>query len=352
MKILYEMGAKPNPYEIEIGEEVYNAYDKITYTRNKFNEIIVVSDGATDKEISDINDEVDGIKKYNVNPNLLDNGGFMVWQRGTSFTGAGYTADRWRVANNTVGAEVKKAGQSLDPLYKGYAIIIGGNASHSSDFNIQQRIEDIRTLQGQYVTFSGRFWSSVAGKTIKIEFRQVDTDGITTIWSTTSPDRQVLGVTNGGTQDFSFTTFVPEWVTPLPQNNAHFRVLIFTEEDEKEADIVIGNCKLEIGEEATPFVNKSFQEELGKCRRYFWKPEIFNIMSYTRNLSATARYAQFIFPTKMRTAPTINIVATTSNCGAVSVQGATKDDVRFGATATATSGYFYVKSGTTFDAEY
>ena len=40
--------------------------------------------------------------------NLLINGGMDVWQRGTSFTGAGYKADRWIVSTSDSGLTVTK----------------------------------------------------------------------------------------------------------------------------------------------------------------------------------------------------------------------------------------------------
>ena len=34
--------------------------------------------------------------------NLIINGGFDVWQRNTSFTGAGYTSDRWIISTTSL----------------------------------------------------------------------------------------------------------------------------------------------------------------------------------------------------------------------------------------------------------
>jgi len=211
------------------------------------------------------------VTKYNItskvsNKNYLINGGFMIWQRGTVFTSSGYTADRWFVPNNNTGANVSRVAGGLGTDYKSHAIELGGKSDVPDNINIQQRVEDIRALQGVKVTFSAKIWSADAGKDIKVEFRQVDTDGYSVVWSS---GLLHLGTTNSLTQTMFITVDVPPWITPDPQGNAHFRVLIFYGTNMKDKSVTIGEAKLEVGDRATPFELPNFGEELMKCQRYY-----------------------------------------------------------------------------------
>ena len=68
----------------------------------------------------------------------------------------------------------------------------------------------------------------------------------------------------------------------------------------------IKNIKLEIGEEATPFVSRLYAEELALCLRYYQK---MNCRAVAYGTSATNNInINHNFPTCMRTVPTLKIV--------------------------------------------
>lgn len=111
--------------------------------------------------------------------NLLINGGFDVWQRGTSLAAGtgGYLADRW--ANNAVTSTIATSQQSFtpgqtivpdDPKFYLRSVVVAGNTD-TSLARTHHRIENVRILAGRTVTIS--FWVKAdASKYIAIEFLQ------------------------------------------------------------------------------------------------------------------------------------------------------------------------------------
>jgi len=93
--------------------------------------------------------------------NRIINGDFGVWQRGTSFTAAGYTADRWRFDRVGGSSTVDSVDETLGVLLgstnpRSFARLgVSGQtlASHLAYF--EQPIEDVRSYSGQTVTVLG-----------------------------------------------------------------------------------------------------------------------------------------------------------------------------------------------------
>ena len=92
--------------------------------------------------------------------NLILNGNFDVWQRGTSGT-SGYVADRWTTGNvngttTAISQQSFTIGQTDVPGEpKNYHRTVVTSASASNSLSIfEQRVEDVRTGAGQLVTIS------------------------------------------------------------------------------------------------------------------------------------------------------------------------------------------------------
>ena len=185
------------------------------------------------------------------NPNLLINGGFAVWQRGESFTfartgygGGGYAADRWRVWAN--------------------ADSTGGN------------IVVTKAADGMHVESDGvchttyRFEpeDGLAGKTV---CASMSVDGEIQTWVVTVPDGSTSATSNTIT-------------LPLPQSGT------------------VNWIKAELGEEATPFVPRSYGEELLACMRYYQKTGTVFCPGYITVGGASFTYMP---PVPMRIVPTI-----------------------------------------------
>jgi hypothetical protein len=111
--------------------------------------------------------------------NKIINGDFDIWQRGTSFTAAGYGAmDRWRVdaysgTTHSTSQQTFTFGQTDvlgSPTYFTRVVVTSGNTSTSYS-RLQQKIEEVDTLHGKDVTVT--FYAKAdSAKNVTIEFEQ------------------------------------------------------------------------------------------------------------------------------------------------------------------------------------
>ena len=181
--------------------------------------------------------------------NLLINGGLAVWQRGESFTiprtgyGAGqYTADRWRVWAN--------------------ADSTGGN------------ITVTKAADGMHVESDGAAFMSY-------RFEEADAAALSGQTLTLSLSRNgavsVIPVTLSGNA-FSITLLYGAGTT------------------------TINWIKLELGEEATPYVPKGYGEELLACMRYY---QVTGAAFCAGYLTAQTANCTYTLPVPMRITPTI-----------------------------------------------
>lgn len=250
--------------------------------------------------------------------NLIINGGFQVWQRGTSFSGDEYTADRWYAglsgATATISQQSFTVGQTDVPGEPEYYLrfnVTGAN----DNVKIQQPIEDVRTAAGQTVTLS--FWikSTSAPTSLTPRFQQnfgsggstaVNTDG-TTITGITSSwqkiERQVTIPSISGKTIGSASYFLLQLFNP---NNETF-------------DFDIANVQVELGNVATPFEHRSYGEELALCQRYYYNShldgdfsdysgQIMVFAAGTSTFGATCTVATGReYPTTMRATPVVTL---------------------------------------------
>ena len=181
------------------------------------------------------------------NPNLLINGGFAVWQRGESFTiprtgyGTGkYTADRWRVWAN--------------------ADSTGGN------------ITVTRADDGMHIEADGAGFA-----TYRFEEAEVKKLSGKTVMLSQSVD----GVVSSAVRSFPTTGILN---VALPVSGT------------------INWIKLELGEEATPYVPKGYSEELLACMRYYQVTGNIFLPGYITVGGASCSYVP---PVPLRTTPTL-----------------------------------------------
>ena len=271
--------------------------------------------------------------------NAVINGGFDIWQRGTSFTADGsYTADRWRLeesgATATVTQQSFTVGQTDVPNNPKYflrlAVTTGDNACR-----IVNVIEDVTTFSGQTITIS--FWAkgtNPAGGSLEVFFRQSFGSGGSTEVATLAGS---ITLTSSW-QRFTKTLAVPSvsgktvgagnsWQIDVRQPIADTGAAAWT--------LDLSNVQAELGSTATAFqtATGTIQGELAACQRYYEKS--FNVATapttaaqqgyFTGKVSSNTvaneeRYGFVSFKVSKRGTPTITIrpYTTTTNTARVS----------------------------------
>jgi hypothetical protein len=219
--------------------------------------------------------------------NAIINGNFDIWQRGTSFTGAQYTADRFR--SNRLGTTCTVTQQSFtlgqtdvpgEPTYFIRAVVssVAGVDNFSA---LDQPIENVRTFAGQQVTFS--FWAKAdSTKNISVVFAQSFGQGtnspsasvflptkvsIGTSWqkvvvTATVPSISGKTIGNNGINE---DCFVPQIYFDAGSNRN-------TQTDslgQQSGTFDIAQVQVEAGPVATPFERRPIATELSLCQRYY-----------------------------------------------------------------------------------
>jgi hypothetical protein len=200
--------------------------------------------------------------------NFLINGGFDIWQRGTSSTASSTygTADRWyQLIESGSGTWAQET--TVVPTGSTYSLKFTASAT-SSIYPIQA-IESINAtrLAGQRVTFSGQVAASTSTAMSMIVSHSSATD--------VSPGGSWTNLTavSGGTATPTSTTFVPiSGVYDIPSTAKSIRVIIRTTSSIATSVVVYwGNLQLEIGSVPTTFsrAGGNIQGELSACMRYY-----------------------------------------------------------------------------------
>jgi hypothetical protein len=238
--------------------------------------------------------------------NRILNGGMDIWQRGTSFSATGYTADRW---NATVaGTTTFSQETSIVPSGAQYALKWTTGAS-SSYGQLRQFIEQLNVipLRGQTVTASVyvRSGGTFTGNIVFEIGYNTSTDASGAGWS-------VISTTTSGTINSSSYTQIKTTFT-VPSNAVGLYFGIVPDTVQSSGAIVYQSlAQLEPGSVATPFERRSYGAELALCQRYYQRLDIPLYGSYS---SSTSR-AIWNFKVTMRAVPTIVSTGSSGTVGA------------------------------------
>ena len=242
----------------------------------------------------------------NQHPNLVINGNFNVWQRGTSFTGVttgDFTADRWSIGYSagTLVMDMKQEVTSLPDGTSDIALSVDVTTAESAIAAgeyaaVIQSIEGYNAVQlgnghTDAKTFTLSFWvystktgihcvafrnsaadrSYVAEYTVSVtntwEKKTItltgDTVGVAGDWLTTNGIGLTLVFTLACGSDFHGTVDTWEAANDLATSSQVNSV------DNAANFWRISQVQLEVGSVATPFQREDYATTLGKCRRYF-----------------------------------------------------------------------------------
>ena len=252
--------------------------------------------------------------------NLVINGRFDFWQRGTSFTGTEYTADRWNQAVSggtaTVSRQAFTLGQTEVPGNPVYYLRESCSVGNDN-CGINQPIEDVRTGAGGPVTVS--FWAKGTnppgyGYWAMQLWQRFGTGGSP---SGTVQNNKELKVT----AEWKKYTFTYELATisgkTLGNNNDHNVDLIIrqhaSDSNTGAWELNIANVQVELGRNSTDFEHRSYGEELALCQRYYEENK-------NTNYNATGYHTSFIrsgmqFQVSKRAAPNVILTSAQNSSG-------------------------------------
>jgi len=253
--------------------------------------------------------------------NRIINGGFDVWQRGTSFSDPAaftFTSDRWRVRYDGSGATrtISRQAFPLDqtdvpgdqPWFFRYDQSVAGTGGTFNGFN--QNIESVRTFGGQQVTLSfyARAASNITLPLIEIE-QFFGTGG--------SPSAPVFAtVANNVSVGTSWARYTYTFTVPsltgktIGNDNNDCLGVVYNLPNNAAFTFDISLVQLEVGTVATPFERRLFGQELALCQRYFERGFVWRyITTGGTNLDSTTVY----WKVQKRAAATATVTVTASS---------------------------------------
>ena len=235
--------------------------------------------------------------------NILMNGACAVSQRGTSFSGAGFTLDRYYVGSGDYSVAQVTDAPSNSGLT--YSLRVSRTASTTGYLTFQM-IELPATGQaGQFYngakfTLSG-YVKGTSGATIVPTLRfSTATNGSN---GNTFTRTEGVFTCNGSWQPFTFHFTVDENVGGSDKCVQFYFTFVTTATGQ---NVFFTGLQLEAGEVATPFEHRSHGDELRRCQRYYYQFEIFpnQVVNFLSAYGSTWGKVQYSFPVTMRANPT------------------------------------------------
>ena len=241
--------------------------------------------------------------------NLIINGGFDLWQRGTSLAGANkFLADRWfNTTSATQSRQTFTVGQTdvpHNPTYY-YRQVTGS----SEWYETRHKIENVALTAGREVTLS--YWMKASSAFTNAPYRvqnfgsggssevsaALTTASVTTSWA-----------------KYTQTFTLPSVSGKTIGANSYLQIHILRA-NLNNVTVDIANVQLEYGDTATDFEQRSYGEELALCQRYYYLHATKEGGAHMIGSAAfqTANFADFNihFPTAMRTNPSLEYVSGT-----------------------------------------
>jgi hypothetical protein len=249
----------------------------------------VTTAGITTAYIGSVNDgPISGAR------NRIINGDMRIWQRGTSFTTTGYTADRWRCVNN---GSITASRSTDAPSGFNLSLDVNGSAYPS----VAQRIESANVYD-------------LASTTVTVSFRAKGVSGATLLGvelSYANSADNFAAVTSVQSQNITLTSGWSSYTLQysLPANAANGVEMNFFGNTGGAIAFRVTGVQLEPGTVATPFERRSYGQELALCQRYFesYTSSTYTIISGTYYPPTLESYATWTFAVTKRATPTFAI---------------------------------------------
>ena len=284
----------------------------------------------------------------NSGKNLLINGNFDIWQRGTSFSSTGYYADRWK-SYNLSGATYTFTRQlettAIQQAFYGKLDITAGS---SASRGIEQRIEEVVTAAGETVTLS--FWAKTdTARTLEINIIQNFGSGGSSTVTITNDDI----TTTTSWASYSITVELGSTANKTIGGNSYLSVAIKMK-NITTGTLNLGQVQLEVGNTATDFEYRGLPEELALCQRYFeksysWGQDPGSVSSLGmawQYMNVTSAIIQSSgssekFKVSKRTAPTITMYSNNTGTSGKAYDWASTEDIDVVSAGKGTEGFYW-----------
>jgi hypothetical protein len=250
------------------------------------------------------------------NGNGIINGGFDIWQRGTSIANTAtyvYSADRWQCGGSAAQTTSRQA-SSLTGIQ--YCARVQRNSGSTSTtvvaINVSMESADSYRFAGQTITFS--FWARVGANYSNstsvlgayLQFGTgTDQNANSGYTGATAIINQTPTVTTSW-QRFQYTAAVSSTATEIAASFYYTPTGTAGANDYFE----VTGVQLELGSIATNFkrAGGTIQGELAACQRYYWRmsgaDDSYSVFGMGGGMSGTMAQIQIQNPTTMRTAST------------------------------------------------
>ena len=255
-----------------------------------------------------------GLTYQPVSHNYIINGAFDVWQRGTSFSGNTFTADRWFVESDAAAAAASRQtftpGAAPTSDNEGSFFLRASKDSGGTYLAAIYKVEDVRSLPGGRPATISLWAKASANATLQLSMRQNFGSGGSAL-TAQNANRNIT--TNWQRLTFTFTP--PSFSGKTIGANSFFSP-VFQILTTGAIDLDIWGVQLEAGSVATPFKRHapSLQGELAACQRYYERITGARWAIAGDNNSWTALIP---FATTKRTSPSVLTSATDANYGTV-----------------------------------
>ncbi len=238
--------------------------------------------------IGAINENKASLDQLPINNNLLINGNFDIWQRGTSFTGGGaYTADRWQKGSS---ADVARS-TDIPGADSKYSLLVTGDGGSAS---VNQSIENPNNIiDGKQTTVS--FWvkgsiTTNADAVLKNSTQAVTYETINYNITTAWVKQELTFASNNG------------WVN----DDVIQLFLLSTGSLGAGVEIRYSQVKFEVGDTATDFIVKTEAEELRDCQRYYETGLVYR-SGYSSGTGGTSLLETASYKETKRVDPTLTL---------------------------------------------
>ncbi len=259
--------------------------------------------------------------------NILDNGGFEIWQRGVTFTAPAtlaYTSDRWQVSTDeATNVTITKETTTIDSVGLASMKVVATSTGASHFYRVRQLVENYADYRGKTLTLSVRVKTSVASA-IKVAL---------------GDDSAIQARSSYHTGGGGWETLSVSYAFGAAIGQVTIFVGMIDSGDKKDGTYYFDSAMLTLGSEAVAFVPTNPQVDLARCMRF--AQLIGGTVGYIatgQNGSTTTSVIPYVYPVPMRTAPSFT-VSNATNFQVTNVSGSVVSctAVAQGSTATATS---------------